>query len=112
MTGNDREEAIVVLHYQTGGAQNTDYVYIYSLESGKPKLLDFCYTGDRAYSGLYSVHGEDGLLVFDLLDPKSRSGTVVHPPLLKLGIDGMVADSFGLARSRTESRRSNQDSAP
>ena len=48
VTGDVKEEAIVVLHYDTGGTQQTDYIYIYSFDSGAPKLLAYCYTGDRA----------------------------------------------------------------
>jgi hypothetical protein len=74
VTSGGKEDAIVVLTYHTGGTQTTNYVYIYSLESGKPKLLDFCFTGDRAYSGLYDVRAENGILIFDLLDPRRESG--------------------------------------
>lgn len=74
LTGDGKEEAIVVLHYNTGGTQSTDYVYIYSLENGKPKLLAYCYTGDRVYSGLYRVYGDRGALVFELFDPRKSSG--------------------------------------
>jgi hypothetical protein len=74
VTGEGKEDAIVVLLYQTGGTQNTHYVYIYSLEVGKPKLMAYCHTGDRAYLGLYKVYGERGSLVFELLDPARRSG--------------------------------------
>ena len=74
VTGDAKEEAIVVLHYDTGGTQQTDYIYIYSLDSGQPKLLAYCYTGDRAYSGLYKVYGRSGKLIVDLFDPSKQSG--------------------------------------
>jgi len=74
VTGGGKEEAIVVLLYLTGGTQNTHYVYIYSLDSGKPKLLAYCHTGDRAISGLYKVYGEHGTLVFELLDYRKNHG--------------------------------------
>src|SRR5579863_3866782 len=51
--GDGREDAIVVLLYQTGGTQNTHYVYVYSLKAGKLELLAYCHTGSRGYSGLY-----------------------------------------------------------
>jgi hypothetical protein len=72
--GDGKEDAIVVLTYHTGGTQTTNYVYIYSLQSRKPKLLDFCFTGDRADSGLYKVYGENGKLIFDRFDPELSSG--------------------------------------
>jgi hypothetical protein len=74
LTGNGKEDAIVVLLYQTGGTQSTHYVYIYSFDSGKPKLLAYCYTGDRAYSGLYKVYGGHATLVFELLDFRKNQG--------------------------------------
>jgi len=74
VTGEGKEDAIVELLYQTGGTQNTDYVYIYSFADGMPKLLAYCHTGDRAYSGLYKVYGEQGNLVFELFDPKRSIG--------------------------------------
>jgi len=74
MTGDGQEDAIVVLLYQTGGTQNTHYVYIYSFADGKPKLLAYCHTGSRGYSGLYRVYGERGALVFELLDQKMMEG--------------------------------------
>jgi hypothetical protein len=72
--GDGQEEAIVVLHYRTGGTQQTDYVYIYTIAAGKPKLLAYFHTGDRAYSGLCKVSGLDGKLVVELFDPEKRSG--------------------------------------
>ncbi len=74
VTGDGKEDAVVVLLYQTGGTQNTHYVYVYSFEAGRPKLLAYCHTGDRAYSGLYKVYGERGMLVFELLDPRKMQG--------------------------------------
>jgi hypothetical protein len=70
VTGEGKEDAIVVLEYFTGGTQKTHYVYIYSFDDGKPKLLEYCHTGDRGDNGLYKVYGDRGALVFELLDPK------------------------------------------
>jgi hypothetical protein len=69
VTGDAKEDAIVVLHYDTGGTQQTDYIYIYSLNSGQPRLLAYCHTGDRSDSGLHKVYGQDGKLVVELDDP-------------------------------------------
>jgi hypothetical protein len=74
VTGDGKEDAIVVLQYLSGGTQNTHYVYIYSLVARKPKLLAFCHTGDHAYRGLYKVYGEHGNLVFELLEPGKSEG--------------------------------------
>ena len=40
----------------------------------KPKLLAYCHTGDRAYSGLYKVYGDHGELAFELDDPRKAIG--------------------------------------
>lgn len=74
LTGDGKDEAIVVLQYLSGGTQTSNYVYVYTLENGHPKLLAYCHTGDRAYSGLYGVYGSRGALVFELLDPAHSSG--------------------------------------
>jgi hypothetical protein len=74
VTGEGKEDAIVVLLYRTGGTQTTHYVYIYSFADGKPKLLAYCHTGSRADSGLYKAYGERGKLVFELSDPKKSVG--------------------------------------
>lgn len=73
-TGDDRDDAIVVLRYYTGGTQTTNYVYFYTFEHGKPVLLAYCHTGDRAYEGLNAVYGDHGALVFELFDPDKRQG--------------------------------------
>jgi hypothetical protein len=74
LTGDGKEDAIVVLRYYTGGTQTTNYVYIYSFADGHPKLLAYCHTGSRADFGLYGVYGEHGGLVFELLDPEKSEG--------------------------------------
>jgi hypothetical protein len=74
VTGEGKEDAIVVLLYRTGGTQNTHYIYIYSFEDGKPKLLAYCHTGARAENGLYKVYSNHGVLVFELLDPNKMEG--------------------------------------
>ena len=83
--GDRKEDAIVVLQYHSGGTQTTHYVYVYSFEAGEPRLLAYCHTGDRGYSGLYKVYGERGQLVFELLDPKKTQGNCC---------------SFGIVRAR------------
>lgn len=52
VTGEGKDNAMVVLRYDTGGTQQTNYVYIYTFAAGKPKLLAYFHSGDRAYSGL------------------------------------------------------------
>jgi len=73
VTGDGEDDAIVVLAYHTGGTQQSDYIYIYSWENGAPTLRAYCFTGDRANSGLYRVFAEQGNLVVDLFDPQKAS---------------------------------------
>jgi hypothetical protein len=84
LTADGKEDAIVVLLYQTGGTQNTHYVYIYSFIAGKPSLLAYCHTGGRADFGLYKVYGERGKLVFELLDPEKNSGDCCSSGFVRL----------------------------
>jgi hypothetical protein len=74
LTGEGKEDGIVVLHFDTGGTQQTDYVYIYAPAAEKPVLLTYFSTGDRSASGLHKVYGENGKLVVELLDPAKSEG--------------------------------------
>lgn len=74
VTGDGKEEAIVVIHQNTGGTQQSNYIYVYTSQNGEAELLAYCYTGDRAYSGLYGVYAKDGLLVVELNDPSKSEG--------------------------------------
>ncbi len=74
LTGDGNDEAIIILTYHTGGTQTTNYVYVYTLEEHRPKLLAYCHTGDRSDSGLYHASARNGLLVFELFDPAKASG--------------------------------------
>jgi hypothetical protein len=73
-TGAGSQEAVVVVHYDTGGTQQTDYMYIVALSPAGPKVLAYCYTGDRAYQGLYGARADHGRLIVDLFDPERRQG--------------------------------------
>jgi hypothetical protein len=74
LTGDGREEAIVVLRYDSGGTQYWHYVYIYEAESSHPRLLAYFHTGDRATSGLYRVYAQGAGLVVELFDPREKAG--------------------------------------
>jgi hypothetical protein len=39
VTGHGDNDAIVVIHLDTGDTQEADYIYIYGFDAGKPKLL-------------------------------------------------------------------------
>jgi hypothetical protein len=66
VTGDGREEAIVVLYAEMGGTESSDDVFIYSLRNGKPVLLWKFWTGDRADGGLVKLYAENGKLVVEL----------------------------------------------
>jgi hypothetical protein len=74
VTSDGREEAIVVLRFDTGGTQYSYYVFIYSSRAGRPSLLGYFHAGDRAYFGLYQVYPQGGGLVVELFDPQKRIG--------------------------------------
>lgn len=83
VTRDGNEDPIVVVHYDTGGTQQTDYVYLYSLASGIPKPLAYFHSGDRAYSGLDWVYGKDGKLVVELSDLNKNEGDCCSSGLVR-----------------------------
>lgn len=65
VTGDDTDEAILVISLQTGGSAVPNLVYIYTAENEIPKLLWSFDTGDRAQGGLKGVYAENGKLVVE-----------------------------------------------
>ncbi len=74
LDGDGAEEAVVALNYSTGGTQNWDYLYVYKLERGQPKLLARMQTGSRGYGGLVRAFVRDELLIVDFADPERPAG--------------------------------------
>lgn len=68
------EVAAVDLIYGSGGTANWHYLYIYTLENGQPKLMEWLESGSRAYYGLVKVGFQNGQLVLDFEDPAKRVG--------------------------------------
>lgn len=66
ITGDGAEEAMVVLSIENRGSATPYYVYIFTVENRKPKLLWDFETGDRADGGLRQIYAENGQLVIDL----------------------------------------------
>jgi hypothetical protein len=66
VTGDGREEAIVILYAEMGGTESSEDVFIYSLRHGRPVLLWKFWTGDRADGGLVRLYAENGQLVVEL----------------------------------------------
>jgi hypothetical protein len=75
LTGDQKDEAVVVLRYDSGGTQYHYYVYVFTAESGRVKLLACFRSGDRSASGLYQVAIEEGTLVVELYDPEGQQGS-------------------------------------
>ena len=46
VTGEGRDDAIVVIRYDTGGTQFSYFVYLYSMRAGRPHLLGCFHAGD------------------------------------------------------------------
>ncbi|MEG9432096.1 hypothetical protein [Terriglobus sp. ADX1] len=103
VTGDGEEEAIVNLRYSTGGTQTTNYVYVFQVDHGQPKLLAYCHTGSRAHSGLYEAYAEDGQFVVELFDPKKAIGDCCS--------DGVVITRYSWTGSRFEIRGKVQERA-
>jgi hypothetical protein len=74
LDGDGIEEAAVHLNYSTGGTSNWDFLYIYKLGRGRPKLLGILESGSRGYGGLGRTSIAEGLLVLDFADAERRVG--------------------------------------
>lgn len=74
LTGIKSTVAAVVLTYHSGGTANWQYVYLFALESSRPRLLGWLETGSRAYQGLREASITGGDLVLVVNDPDKRQG--------------------------------------
>jgi hypothetical protein len=66
VTDDGVEEALVVLGISVRGTAIPHVVYIYTAESGSPRLLWVFETGDRGDGGLRQASAENGRLVIEL----------------------------------------------
>jgi len=74
LTGIRSTVAAVVLAYHSGGTAHWQYVYVFAIESSKPRLLAWLRTGSRAHQGLRHVSITGGDLVLVINDPDKRQG--------------------------------------
>lgn len=74
LDGDGIEESAVALNYTTGGTMNWDYLYVFKLDHGKPRLLGRLRSGSRASGGLVRGAIKQGLLVLDFADANKRTG--------------------------------------
>jgi uncharacterized protein YecT (DUF1311 family) len=74
LIGINTTVAAVVLTYHSGGTAHWQYVYVFALESGKPRLLAWLMTGSRAAQVLREVSISGGELVLVVNDPDEQQG--------------------------------------
>jgi len=74
LDGDQKEEAAVDLNFSSGGTANWDYLYVYKLDHGVPRLLGRLESGSRAYGGLVKTTIQNGVLVLDFADEARRVG--------------------------------------
>ena len=65
LTGDGKDEAIILSNCNTGGTGQFSEGFIFSLKNGKPVLLARIAGGDRAMGGLREARVENGLLVVE-----------------------------------------------
>ena len=78
VTGDEKEEAIVVLSILTGGSSMPNFVYVYTWDRRRPKLLWSFVTGDRADGGLRRVKAENGYLLVELYGARRILGKYLY----------------------------------
>lgn len=66
VTGDGKDEALVVLKVETAGSAIPQFVYVYDWKDDKPELIWYFRTGDRADGGLKSMSVQNGLFVVEL----------------------------------------------
>ncbi len=106
ITGDGDEGAMVGLGINNNGSAIPDYVYLFTMEKGKVKLIWDFETGDRADGGLRNVYAENGQLVIELFG-KDR---VIGGQLYR-GEEGLCCPgSFTRARYKWTGKRFEQTS--
>ena len=74
VTGDNAEDAVVVLYLRSGGSAMPNVVYVYGFQDSKLRLLWAFSTGDRAEKGLRNVYAENGILKVELYSPEDNHG--------------------------------------
>lgn len=69
LTGDGKEEAVVVTECNTGGTANFTEGYVFTLKNGKPVLIFRIEGGDRAYGSLVSIKFSKATLIVKRNDP-------------------------------------------
>ncbi|PYS99617.1 MAG: hypothetical protein DMF63_11070 [Acidobacteria bacterium] len=74
VTGDGKDDAIVLTVCNTGGTGNFSEGVIYSMKSGKPSLIARIPGGDRADGGLRTARAEKGVLVVESNEEGEQGG--------------------------------------
>lgn len=74
LTGDGKDEAVVLTACNTGGTGNFSEGFIYGMKNGKPELLTRIEGGDRAYGGLREARVENGILIVERNDVGEAGG--------------------------------------
>src|SRR5688572_26081934 len=104
VTGDGSEEAMVVLFENVKGTAIPYYVYVFTLERLKPKVLWSFETGDRGDGGLRKVYAENGGLVVELYGKNTGIGDIEN----KEETGACCAKSLTRIRYRWQGRRFQQ----
>ena len=65
-TGDNSDEAFVILKIDTGGSAIPQIVYVFSWKESEPQLIWNFRTGDRADGGLKNIWTENGSVIIEL----------------------------------------------
>lgn len=107
-TGDGNEEAMVTVSIENRGSALPYYVYIFTLENRKPKLIWHFETGDRAEGGLRQVFAENGKLEVDLYGKNRVIGRNLY-----LGDEGLCCPrAFTRTRYKWNGKNFQQDGEP
>lgn len=74
LTGDNKDEAIILTVCNTGGTGNFTEGFIYGIKGGKLTLLTRIPGGDRAYGGLREASAENGILAVESYDVGEAGG--------------------------------------
>src|SRR5688500_3148193 len=75
LTGDRKDEAIVLTVCNTGGTGNFSEGFVYSMKGRKPDLIARIPGGDRADGGLRTTRVEDGLLIVESNETGPEGGS-------------------------------------
>lgn len=75
LTGDGKDEAVILSVCNTGGTGNFSEGFIYTMKAGKPVLAGRIPGGDRAYGGLRTARVDNGTLIVESNEPGELGGS-------------------------------------